>query len=561
MSARPALSNAEIADRLTSLSQILTTQKENFFKIKAYRRAAQTIRTLSESIDELVRSEADLTAYPGIGKAIGGAIREIVLSGTLGQLDVLRSQISPQLAALNEYPHLDPQRVLRIYRKLGISTVGELKQKLASGEVAASLGARMDQHVRQALSETRQILLRAAHPVAAAVEKFLVNQCGVTRAEASGDFRRRVEVIGEISFLIDTDDFPSVVSKLERYGGKAELLSSAANEAVFKLPSGITLRIETATAGKWGVAWIAATGSREHLRKLAGACDLLGIAGSDDGFPTESAVYRQLGLSFIEPELREGGDEVDLARQGRLPSLVSLSHIRGELHAHSTSSDGANSIAEMAAGARARGYEYLGITDHSQSLKIARGLSEGELWQQIRFIDKLNESMDGFRTLKSAEVDILADGTLDYPDVLLRELDYTVCSIHSQFQLPKAAQTSRMMRAMDNRYCTIVGHAAGRLLLRRPGYEVDIGRVIEHAKKNGCFFEINSNPNRLDLSAANARLARDAGLRLAISTDAHSIREFDFIGGGIEQARRAGLQKDQILNCLSWPELSRIFRR
>jgi DNA polymerase (family 10) len=238
-----------------------------------------------------------------------------------------------------------------------------------------------------------------------------------------------------------------------------------------------------------------------------------------------------------------------------------VADIRGDLHAHSTSSDGRNTIEQMAAAARERGYGYIGISDHSQSLKIAGGLTEDELWNQIRAIDKLNDRLDGFRVLKSAEVDILADGSLDYPDELLKELDYTVCSIHSRFGLGKTAQTDRILRAMDNRHFTILGHATGRLLLKRPGYEVEIDRVIEHAGKSGCFFEINSSPDRLDLSAENARLANRGGIRIAVNTDAHSTRELDLIRYGIDQARRAGLSPESILNCQSREKLLRLFKR
>jgi DNA polymerase (family X) len=252
---------------------------------------------------------------------------------------------------------------------------------------------------------------------------------------------------------------------------------------------------------------------------------------------------------------------VQRAAQGTLPVLVTAKDIRGELHAHSTSSDGSHSIEQMVVAARDRGYEYLGITDHSQSLKIARGVPAEDLFKQIRFIDKLNGRLSGIRVLKSAEVDILADGTLDYPDELLRELDYTVCSVHSRFGLAKNEQTERILRAMDNRYFTVLGNATGRLLLKRPGYEIDIERIVEHAKRNGCFFEVNSSPDRLDLSAENVRVANAAGVKVAISTDAHSTREFGNVRYGIDQARRAGLEKASVLNCLPWTTLSSIFRR
>ena len=559
--ALPALSNAEIADRLASLAQLLSTQKENPYKVKAYRRAAASIRTLSESIDELVREEADLTRFGGIGDAISSAIREIVLTGSLGKLEKLRSEPSPALASISAYPRLDPKRVMRIYKKLEISSVDELREQLESGAIEKALGQRMAQHVLQGLTETHGMLLYRADGLRDAVEEFLLVKCGVRRADVVGDYRRRTETIGDLEFIIDTDDLPSVVSRLQRYGGRTPLVSSSKDTALFNLSSGIQLRIKRASPIDWGLSLIEGTGSKTHLRKLTAVTGSLKSLKSKGPFPEEADFYRKVGLAFIEPELREGHDEVDRAARGTLPVLVTAKDVKGELHAHSTSSDGSHSIEQMAAAAKEKGYEYLGITDHSQSLKIARGVSVEDLWKQIRYIDKLNAKVKGFRILKSSEVDILADGSLDYPDELLKELDYTVCSIHSRFSLGKAAQTERIMRAMDNRYFTILGHATGRLLLKRPGYEIDIERIIAHARENGCFFEINASPDRLDLSAGNARLAHAAEIPIAVSTDAHSMREFDNVIYGINQARRAGLEKTSVLNCLPLNKLLQLFKR
>ena len=250
-----------------------------------------------------------------------------------------------------------------------------------------------------------------------------------------------------------------------------------------------------------------------------------------------------------------------MSARAQLPELLTVQDIRGELHAHTTSSDGVDTIEAMAEAARARGLDYIGISDHSQSLKIARGLSMSRLRNQLRFIETLNGRLEGIRILKSAEVDILEDGSLDYPDDLLKELDYTICSIHSRFGLDKEKQTTRILRAMDNRHFSILGHATGRLLLKRPGYQIDFDRVIEHARTSGCFFELNSNPHRLDLSSEHARLASEAGVRIAVNTDAHSTRELGFIKYGVDNARRAGLEKQSALNSLGWPELVRVLRR
>jgi DNA polymerase (family 10) len=406
-----------------------------------------------------------------------------------------------------------------------------------------------------------EVLLYEADNIVPGIKTFLTNKCGVHRAEAVGDYRRRVEVIREISFLIETDDFPSVLEKFERYGGKSDVLEKTETDARLKLSTGMLLKLTVSPRKNWGTALILSTGSEEHVSRLMERSPEW-RSGNTSGYLTEKSAYRSLGLAFIPPELREGADEIELAARKEIPAFVTSENIVGELHAHSTSSDGANSIEEMADAARACGYQYIGISDHSQSLKIAGGLSEAALWEQIRFIDKLNERLDGMiRVLKSAEVDILIDGSLDYPNSLLKELDYTVCSIHSRFGLGKMEQTERILRAMDNRYFNILGHATGRLLLKRPGYEIDMEQVVEQARSRGCFFEINSSPDRLDLSAENARIAREAGVKVAITTDAHSVREFRYLRYGVDQARRAGFQKESILNHLYWPELRENFKR
>jgi len=556
------LSNAEIATQLLSLAQLLSTQGENPFKIRAYRRAAEAIKTLPESVDELVRSDADLTQISGIGKGISGALREIVQSGSLRHLETLRSTVSPELAALSEYPRLDPKRVLRIYKKLGISSVAELKAKLEEGAIAEQLGIRMDQHVRQALVESSEILLFDADEIVPGIQRFLVATCGAKRAAVAGDFRRRVDVVRELVFVVEADDFPAVVEKFTRFGGGTEELSADDQRAAFRLSSGLRVTLERGQAAKWGLTLLACTGALGHLEKLEeNGHSLEKLAEAREKYATEEAVYRKLGLQYIEPELREGRDEVDRAARHALPSLVTVEAIRGELHAHSTSSDGAHSIEAMAEAARERGYEYLGITDHSQSLKIAGGVSEEDLWKQIRYIDKLNTRLRGIRVLKSAEVDILVDGSLDYPDELLEELDYTVCSIHSKFGLDRKKQTERILRAMDNPHFSFLGHATGRLLLKRNGYEIDLERLIERAKANGCYFEINSSPDRLDLSAEHARQVSEAGIAIAICTDAHSAAELDFIRCGVDQARRAGLAPAAILNCQPLMKVLRLLKR
>ncbi|HEX2855375.1 MAG TPA: PHP domain-containing protein [Opitutaceae bacterium] len=550
------VTNAELARRLREAAQLLRAQGENPFKVRAYRRAADTVAGLSESVDGMVRAGGDLTRFSGIGKGIAAALREMVLSGKGEQLELSLAAAPPHLAALNEYPRLDPERVIRVYKTLGISTLSQLKEKFEAGVVAVKFGQAMHEHFRQAFSQTHQILLSEADELAVRVRRYLLERCGVTRVELIGEVRRRVEIVGELAFLIAADELRAVTACLRKYGGGIDPVEATENDATFQLPDSILVTLQRAEPRHWGLSLIVGTGSPAHLEELdkpGGA--LVKLAKSAAGFPDEAKAYRAMGLAWIPPELREGRNEVTLARRDELPELVAATDIRGDLHAHTTASDGSHTIEQMAAAAAAKGYEYLGITDHSQSLKIARGVSVPDLRRQIKRIDALNAKGLGIRLLKSAEVDILADGSLDYPDELLAELDYTVCSIHSRFRLGRTEQTERLLRAMDHPAFTMLGHATGRLLLRRPGYDLDFERVIAHAKAAGCFFEINATPDRLDLSAENVRLATAAGVKVAICTDAHHVRELDNLSYGIDVARRGGVEKAMVLNAMPWTKL------
>jgi DNA polymerase (family 10) len=556
-----SLSNAEIADRLSSLAQMLTVENSNPYKIRAYRRAAGVIRGLGESVDELVRSNADLRVYAGIGEAISAAIREIVETGTLKSLEKLRSCASPEVIDLSAHPRLDPRRILRIYKKLGISTVQALRSALDSGQIERVFGSRMAQHVRYGLVDTQMILLYHAHSLCKSIENFLMKSAGAEHVEAIGDYRRRVEIIGRFDFLVQARDFNQLVERMMRYGGRTSLVESTATSATYSLPSGPLLCLQRAQRKNWGLALIRGTGAAAHLRKLTRVTGSLAALEKVSSFASEEAFYKRFGMQFIAPELREGLEEISQSRKGALPQLIDQKDIRGDLHAHTFASDGVDSMEEMAHAAQELGYEYVGITDHSPSLKIANGQSIEDLRAQIRAIDKFNTRLSGFRVLKSAEVDILVDGSLDLPDDVLRDLDYAVCSIHSRFAMNREKQTERVLRAMDNRYFTILGHATGRLLLKRPGYQLDFERIIEHAKMRGCFFELNSSPDRLDVSAENARFVRASGVKIAISTDSHSSGEYSTMRYGIEQARRAGLEKSDVLNCQPLKVLLKSFAR
>ena len=562
------MDNRTVALQLLSLAHFLEEKHASLYRVQAYRRAAETIEGLEDDIAELVKRGSDLTELPGIGKAISEIILEIVRSGKLTRLERTLAHLTPELVELATRRGLDPKKINRVYKKLGISSLGELKKSLEAGSIAEVLGPRMEYHVRQGLDERPRSLLYSVQDLAWKIELYLQSIPSVTKASVAGSLRRKQDTVGDLNFLVAAKSAASVFERFRNFSGVLSADTRGPAQGMFKLSSGLSVALRWTAPEEWGLSLILATGSALHVQELEAraarrkirltSTDLVakGIDIAD-----EKSVYAGLGLAFVEPELREGRGEVAAASRRKLPKLIELGDLRGDLHMHTTASDGANSIAEMAAAAQRKGYEYIAITDHSRSLKIANGLSEKQLLQQIRNIDKVNARLRGFRILKSAEVDILADGKLDYSNAVLKELDCTICSIHSRFGLNMAEQTDRILQAMDNRYFTILGHATGRLMLKRQGYQLDMERIIKRAQANGCFFEINSSPDRLDLSDEHARLAREQGVKIAVNTDAHGIDELDFASAGINQARRAWLEASDVLNTLPLQQALRLFRR
>jgi len=562
-----ATSNATVASALRRFAAALVLQGADRFKVKAYRRAADAIEMLHADVAKMVARGEDLQTIPGIGKSISGAVREIVRYGSMKQLDAMLAQTKPELIELTMWPRLDPQKVARIYKKLNITGIEELRRRLDSGEIRETMGARMDFHVRQGLDERPRMLLPTANDAADKIEAFLKSIRGVTRVARVGSLRRKVETVGDLNFLVATSNSPSVYRQFAKFGGVTET-SERGDARRFALSSGVGVTLVCVDLEQWGLALILHTGSAKHVADLQAfatrkrrALTVEALESASVDMSEEDRVYRGLRLAFIEPELREGRGEIKAAAKGQLPELISREDIRGDLHMHTTASDGANTIAEMAAAAVRIGYEYIAITDHSQSLKITNGLSEKRLLKHIKDIDAFNARQNGIVVLKSAEVDILQDGSLDYSNSVLKELDFTICSIHSRFGQNRQEQTDRIRRAMDNPYFNILGHATGRLLLKREGYDVDLEVLFEHAKENGRFFEINSSPDRLDLSDEHAKMAKELGIRIAINTDAHSIVELDFISSGIQQARRGWLRPKDVLNTLSIAKLKKLFKR
>jgi DNA polymerase (family X) len=559
------VTNAQVADLLRRYATTLQLEGVNRFKIKAYKRAADTLESSSVSVSRLVDRGESLETLPGVGKAISAKIQEIVKTGRLPQLDKAISKLSPELVELAARPLLDPKQVLRVYKKLKIKSLKQLQERLESGEIRTVLGNRVEFLIRRGLDERPRMLRWEVRELAPQLQKFLENLPEVSRAESTGSFRRKQDTIGDLNFLVAGKCAAAIFKRVAEFPGVLFHEKVGRTETRFKLSSGRIVTLRHTPLREWGLAQVLATGSVAHVKQLhdhfAKLRERFTAKSLGSNAATEQGIYETAGLSYVAPELREGLGEIDAAAAGRLPKLVSVEDLRGDLHMHTTASDGANSIEEMAQAGKARGYKYIAITDHSQSLKITNGLDPKRLRAQHKAIDKLNERLKGIWILKSAEVDILEDGRLDYPNSVLKDFDLTICSIHSRFALDKQAQTERLMRAMDNPYFNILGHATGRLLLKRAGYDIDFERVLKHALNCGCLFEINSSPDRLDLSDEHARMAKDAGVKIAINTDAHSVTELNFISAGLNQARRAWLEASDVLNTHSITDLKKLLSR
>lgn len=573
------VTNSDVSTIFQRMADLLEIQGENVFRIRAYRNAAHTIDGLGESVATMVGRGEDLSELPGIGKDLAGKITEIVASGHLAALDRLARRVPGQLAEMMQLPALGPKRVAALHEKLGIRTLAQLEAACRSGKLrqVPGIGDKTVARVLDALERWKAAPKRTRIDVAEqVVEPLLAWLRGapeVRECMVAGSLRRRCETVGDIDVLVCTateDEGPAVVERLAAYDNVREVLARGPTRGTVVLRSGMQVDIRAVPKRSWGAALLYLTGSKAHniaVRRLALArgrkINEYGVFRGDRFLvgETEAAVYEQVGLPFLEPELRENRGEIEAAAHGELPHLLRRSDLQGDLHAHTDASDGASTLEEMADAAREAGYSYLAITDHTASLRLAHGLDARRLGRQLERIDRLNERLDGFTVLKSAEIDILEDGSLDLPDSLLSELDLAVCAIHSHFMLSAAAQTRRVLTAMDNPWFDLFAHPTGRLIGERLGYQIDMETVMQGAVERGCFLELNSQPERLDANDVTCRRARELGLKVAISTDAHGCGDLDKIRYGVDQARRAWLGPDDVLNTRSWKELRKLLRR
>ena len=584
------MENLEIAKVLSQMADLLEIQDANPFRVRAYRNAARFVDGYAKPMRKLVEEESDLTDLPGIGKEMARHIHELIETGGLSVLDELAEKIPRSLIDVIELPGVGPKKAKKLWKELGVETVDELEQRAEAGDVAAldGFGEKSQEKILTGIEQFRQHRSRCklveADLLVQPLLEYLQESSEIERLEVAGSYRRRVETVGDIDLLAIASDAEAVMDRFTSYREVTQIQMSGGTRGRVSLQSGLEVDLRILTEPSYGAALVYFTGSKEHNIKLRKRAIERGLRLSeygvfredDDGGDeseekdpwageqlagrTEKEVYSTVELPWIEPELREDRGEVEAAARGELPVLVEVSDMKGDLQMHSTWSDGKNSIEEMVTACAARGYEYMALTDHSKALAMTGGLDAKRIREQWKEIEEVQERHPEIRILRSQEVDILADGTLDQDEDVLEELDLVVVSVHSRFDLPAAEQTARVLTALRHPHVDVLAHPTGRLINRRPPFDLQIDEVLDCAKENGVVVELNAHPDRLDLKDSHLMLARELGLKVAISTDAHRARDLDLMHYGVEQARRGWLSKADVLNALPLKKLLQLLR-
>lgn len=563
------LTNREVISLLEKIATLLEIKGENRFKIIAYKRAAENISSLGMELDQL--REEELRDIPGIGDAIAAKIKEFLETGKLEYYEKLTEEIPGSLLSLAELPEMGPKRVRSVWTDLEITTLQSLEEAARKGLLRQleGFGPKLEEKLLSGIEKTRErkisgrIPLGKAWEVAQDLLGALRKHEKVLKISPAGSLRRMQETIGDIDLLVASGDPSSVMTFVASLPQVEETILQGKTKTSVRLTSGLQVDVRVMDPSRWGTALQYFTGNQEHnvqIREWAlkkgfslSEYSLVNVStGEELFFNEEDSLYDFLELVYIPPELRQGRNELELATKGKLPDLVEMDDIKGDLQCHTDWSDGRNSLEDMAESAMGRGLEYLLITDHSHGLGIAGGVSSTDLEDQAKEIDDLNFTLKGsFRVLKGVEVEVLSDGTLDLDEEALEKLDLVVAAVHSSLRQDRERITERILRVLDNPFVDILAHPTGRLLSTREGADADWERVFAKAAEKDVLMEINASPQRLDLPDRLARRALEKGCRFVISTDAHSIEQLDFLHFGVGIARRAGLASSEIANC--WP--------
>lgn len=568
--------NADIARIFEQIADLLEIDDANPFRVRAYRNAARTLEGLGRDVKTLVEKGEDLTQLPGVGTDLAAKIAEIVETGSCAALKKLQKKLPPALTDLLNLPGLGPKRVKVLYRELDIHSLEQLYRAAREGRIREQpgFGEKTERHILEAIqahaAHGRRFKLALAAQYAEPLAGYLKKAPGVKRVVLAGSYRRAKETVGDLDILVTAKDSAPVMARFTGYDEVEEVVSKGTTRATAILHSRLQVDLRVVEDKSFGAALHYFTGSKAHniaLRRLGQGRDLkineYGVFKGRKriGGETEESIFHAVGLPFIPPELREDRGEIEAAQAKRLPGLVEVRDLKGDLHVHTKATDGHNSIKEMATAARLWGLEYLAITEHSRRLTVAHGLDPKRLHKQIDEIDRLNEELEGITVLKGIEVDILEDGSLDLPNSILKRLDLVVGAVHSKFNLSRARQTERILRALDHPYFSILAHPTGRLLQQREPYDVDMLKIIRKAKRRNCYLELNAHPERLDLLDVYCQMAKEEGVLVSINSDAHGTQGFDNLRYGVGQARRGWLEKSDVLNTRSLKLLRPLLRR
>ena len=568
------MKNKLVADIFYRIADLLDVNGEIFFKTRAYRKAAQTIETLDEDI-EIVSKEKRLQLIPGIGESLARKIKEIVETDRLEYFEKLKKETPEGVIDLLEILGLGPKKVSALYRNLSISNIGDLKEACNKGKLRnlEGFGEITERNILRGITlrekTSGRVLLNVAYEYGNNYLEYLRKCKKIEKISIAGSLRRMRETIGDLDILASSDTPDEVMDYFVKYHNVQRVLLKGSTKTSVLLNDDLQVDLRVVKEKNFGAALQYFTGSKEHNVKMRSIAIKKGMKLNEYGLfdkktgeyivgRTEKEIYNKLNLAYVEPELRENRGEIETALKGELPDIVKYSDIKGDLHVHSRWSDGADSIEDIATKAQILGYEYVGIADHSQSLKIARGLTEERIDKKIKEIDNLNKKLSDFRILCCTECDIKSDGSLDYDNRILKKFDFVGIGIHTSFKMNKKEATERIIKGMENKHVDFLAHPTCRIIGRREPFELDIGKIFDAAVETDTYLEINSFPDRLDLNDANAKFAKERGVKFVIGTDSHNVNNLPFMRFGIATARRGWLNKNDILNTNSLKNLVKI---
>ena len=569
------MKNQQIAKIFSEISELLELKGENVFRIRAYRRAAQNMDNLSKDVSTL--SQEELESIPGIGKDLAGKIHEFLETGKIAKHEELKREIPGGVLQLLQVPGLGPKKAKMLFERLKVKSVDELEAAIRKGKLEGLPG--IQKKTEENILKGIELIKRGAErwplgralPLAEDIVRRIKDIAPVDNIEVAGSIRRRKDTVKDIDILTTSKQPEAVMDAFVKLPHVTRVLMHGPTRSSVITEEGIQVDLRVVDADSFGAALLYFTGSKQHNIKLREMAVRSGLKISEYGVfkepgekrvggKKEEDVYQALKLPFIPPELREDTGEIEAALAGKLPDLVTLDDIKGDLHVHSSWSDGSHDLGALVQAAKKKGYSYIAITDHTKGLGVARGLDEKRLAEEIKLIDEANKKLSGFRVLKGTEIDIRSDGRLDLPDDALAGLDIVVASIHSGFKQTQAQITARLISAVRNPCVSVIAHPTGRLIGERDAYAVDMEAVLKEAAKYGVAMEINAYPLRLDLNDLHAKMAKELGVPLVISTDTHITSQFDFMTYGVSIARRGWVEKKDVLNTLESDQLIKRLR-